>query len=53
MLDADAAPIDPLRNLLVRGNRKLGESVHSFSVPAVDTCPGRSAPCERACYARS
>jgi hypothetical protein len=51
--DADAAPIDPLRNLLVRGNRKLGESIHGWSIPAVDTCPGRSARCERHCYARA
>jgi hypothetical protein len=49
----DAAPIDPPRNLLVRGNRKLGESIHGWSIPAVDTCPGRSALCERFCYARS
>jgi hypothetical protein len=49
----DAAPIDPLRNLLVRGNRKLGESIHGWSISAVDTCPGRSALCARHCYARS
>jgi hypothetical protein len=41
------------RNLLARGNRKLGESIHAWSIPAVDTCPGRSARCERCCYARS
>jgi hypothetical protein len=41
------------RNLLTRGNRKLGESIHAWSIPAVDTCPGRSPLCERLCYARS
>jgi hypothetical protein len=39
-------------NLLTRGNRKLGESIHGWSIPAADTCPGRSALCERWCYAR-
>jgi hypothetical protein len=41
------------RNLLALGNRKLGESIHSWSIPTVSTCPGRSALCERNCYARS
>jgi hypothetical protein len=41
------------RNLLVLGNRKLGESIHAWSIPAIDTCPGRSSRCERHCYARS
>jgi hypothetical protein len=40
-------------NLLSRGNRKLGESIHCWSIAPVDTCPGRSALCERVCYARS
>ncbi len=40
-------------NLLARGNRKLGESIHAWSIPAVTSCPGRSVLCERFCYARS
>ncbi len=40
------------RNLLTRGNGKLGEGIHAWSLPAVETCPGRSALCERVCYAR-
>ena len=41
-----------VRFLLTRGNGKLGEAIHAFSLPAVSTCPGRSALCERHCYAR-
>lgn len=41
------------RNLLTRGNGKLGEGIHAWTLPAVETCPGRSALCERACYARA
>ena len=41
------------RNLLTRGNGKLGEGIHAWSLPAVETCPGRSALCERVCYART
>ncbi len=37
--------------LLNLGNRKLGGTVHTFSLPAIDTCPGRSGLCEAACYA--
>ena len=40
-----------VRNLLTRGNGKLGESIHAWSIPAVTTCPGRSSLCEVACYA--
>src|SRR3954452_4435690 len=40
-------------NLLTRGNGKLGEGIHSWSLPAVETCPGRSSLCESVCYARS
>src|SRR5262249_30392029 len=29
------------------------EAIHTWSLPAVITCPGRSALCERHCYARS
>ncbi len=41
------------RNLLTRGNGKLGEGIHAWSIPAGETCPGRSVLCERVCYARS
>ena len=34
-------------NLLGKGNGKLGENIHTWSIPAVDTCPGRSPLCER------
>ena len=40
-----------VRPMLVRGNGKLGESIHHFDLPAVKTCPGRSDLCERLCYA--
>jgi hypothetical protein len=42
-----------IRNLLTRGNGKLGEGIHTWSLPAVETCPGRSDLCSRVCYARS
>lgn len=32
------------------GNEKLGKAL-TFSLPAIDTCPGRSHLCEAACYA--
>jgi hypothetical protein len=41
-----------VRRLLTRGNGKLGEAIHVWSIPAVTTCPGRSSLCEAACYAR-
>ncbi len=47
------APMRPSPNLLTRGNGKLGEGIHAWSLPPVETCPGRSALCERVCYARS
>lgn len=37
--------------LLVRGNTKLGRRIFSFSIPARQTCPGRSQLCEKLCYA--
>ncbi len=37
--------------LLCVGNRKLGEAIYTFTLPAVRTCPGRSALCEKVCYA--
>jgi hypothetical protein len=40
------------RGLLVPGNSKLGEAIFHFDLPAVATCPGRSAVCEKVCYAR-
>jgi hypothetical protein len=42
-----------VRGLLGRGNTKLGEGIHTFSLPAGTTCPGKSPECFRACYARS
>jgi Gene product 88 len=43
---AAAGPPDrPDRNLLVRGNTKLGEDVAHWDLPAVGTCPGRSHGC--------
>lgn len=32
------------------GNNKLGKA-KTFSIPAIDTCPGRSKKCEAICYA--
>ena len=46
-------PVPFIRNLLPRGNGKLGEGIHAWSLPAVETCPGRSDLCSRVCYARS
>jgi hypothetical protein len=40
-----------VRGLLVQGNKKLGESIHVWSLPAVETCPGSSVICRSACYA--
>jgi len=37
--------------LLSLGNGKLGAAIHSWSVPAIDTCPGSSSLCRAACYA--
>lgn len=43
-----------VRNLLVRGNGKLGENIHAWSLPAGGKyCPGSSDLCESVCYARS
>ena len=39
------------RRLLSVGNRKLGEVVAHFDLPALSTCPGRTAACSAACYA--
>jgi hypothetical protein len=40
-----------VRNLLTRGNRKLGENIFAWSLPAVVSCPGRSSLCAGVCYA--
>ena len=34
------------------GNGKLGTRIHSWSLPAVATCPGASPACLKACYAK-
>ena len=41
-----------LTSLLRMGNGKLGEAIHHFDLPAVETCPGRSALCSGICYAK-
>jgi hypothetical protein len=43
--------METLRNLLQLGNTKLGEGIHTFSLPAIATCPGASRSCRRECYA--
>src|SRR5579883_132543 len=40
-----------LRALLALGNLKLGGAIHHFDLPAVVSCPGRSALCASVCYA--
>ncbi|MGL4554120.1 MAG: GP88 family protein [Gemmataceae bacterium] len=40
-----------VRPLLAVGNGKLGRHIAHFDLPAVATCPGRSAACEGVCYA--
>lgn len=40
-----------VRELLQRGNSKLGESIHVWNVPAVETCPGSTSKCRSVCYA--
>lgn len=37
--------------LLMQGNGKLGNAIHVWSIPALDTCPGSSSICRTACYA--
>jgi hypothetical protein len=49
----EGEPIAYPVNLLGRGNGKLGENIHHWSLPAVDACPGRSPLCQRHCYART
>lgn len=45
-------PVQTRFRLVVRkGNTKLGRRVLTFSLPAARSCPGRSALCEKSCYA--
>ena len=37
--------------MLQRGNTKLGPLIHTFSIPAILCCPGRTKLCEGLCYA--
>lgn len=37
--------------MLLLGNTKLGKKIWHFSLPAIETCPGRSPTCSRECYA--
>lgn len=39
------------KNLLGTGNSKLGETIHTWSIPAIKTCPGKSSVCSSVCYA--
>jgi hypothetical protein len=53
MTTASGVRVHPCRpRLLVRGNRKLGDAIFSFSLPAGSTCPGQSPSCARHCYAK-
>lgn len=36
---------------LLQGNSKLGKTVWHWSLPAIQTCPGRSELCSKLCYA--
>lgn len=38
------------RSLLTLGNGKVGESIHLWSLPPVETCPGRSSVCTEHCF---
>jgi hypothetical protein len=38
--------------LLRNGNQKLGPSIGTFSLPAVETCPGLTSQCASVCYAK-
>jgi hypothetical protein len=52
LAEPDPEPVaQPPEFLLGRGNGKLGEDIHHFSLPALDTCPGRSPACVERCYA--
>jgi hypothetical protein len=45
--------VKTVRPLLVQGNRKLGEAIHRFDLPAIGTCPGSTSLCRSVCYASS
>lgn len=38
--------------LLQRGNSKTGAGIYQFSIPAGDSCPGKTALCDERCYAQ-
>jgi Gene product 88 len=40
-----------VRDLLARGNGKLGEAIHHWGLPPISTCPGASLLCSSVCYA--
>jgi hypothetical protein len=40
-----------MKQLLRRGNYKLGRNIATFSIPAISTCPGRTEACAKVCYA--
>ena len=40
-----------VRGLLSIGNGKLGSAIHTWSLPAIVTCPGATDVCRSACYA--
>jgi hypothetical protein len=42
-----------VRGLLALGNGKLGESIHHWGLPALQTCPGATSICQQVCYALS
>lgn len=39
------------RRLLTAANTKLGKEIVGWSIPAITTCPTRTAACEQVCYA--
>src|SRR5258708_3809979 len=39
--------------MIVRGNSKLGKTIWSFSIPASETCPGKTSLCDSNCYAQA
>jgi hypothetical protein len=39
--------------LFQQGNSKLGKKIWTFSIPAGDTCPGKTEACSKECYAAS
>lgn len=39
--------------LFQQGNTKLGKKIWTFSIPAGDTCPGKTEACSKECYAAS